>query len=81
MNQQEIETIITEILIEELAITRNVITLDSTFKDLGADSLDEMEIMIHIEKKFHLTISDEGATKLYDVRDLCKYIEAKLHAQ
>ncbi|MHB9142356.1 MAG: acyl carrier protein [Paludibacter sp.] len=79
MNQQEIETIVTEILVEELAITENEITLDSTFKDLGADSLDEMEIMIHIEKEFHITIPEEAATRLHDVRGLCKYIEDKLH--
>lgn len=81
MNIQEIERIVTEILVDELAITRNEITLDSTLKNLGADSLDEMEIMIHLEKKFHLNITDEAATKLHDVRSLCMYIEDKLQEQ
>ena len=52
MNRQEIEEIVIEIIAEELSIDTSEINLDSTFKDLGADSLDEMEIMIHIEKKF-----------------------------
>lgn len=81
MNQQEILPKVTEILVEELAISGNEITLDSTFKNLGADSLDEVEIIIHIEKKFHITIPDEAATKLHDVRSLCKYIEDKLQEQ
>ena len=78
MNRQEIEEIVIEIIAEELSIDTREINLDSTFKDLGADSLDEMEIMIHIEKKIHITISDDSATKLNNVRDLCKFIENKL---
>lgn len=78
---QEIITKVTGILVDELAIFENEITLDSTFKSLGADSLDEAEIMIQIEKKFHIAISDETAIKLYNVRGLCKYIEDKLQEQ
>jgi len=81
MNIQEIEAIVIGILAEELAIDTREINLYSTFIDLGADSLDEMEIMIHLEKKFHLNITDEAATKLHDVRSLCMYIEDKLQEQ
>lgn len=78
MKKQEIETIVIGILAEELAINTREINLDSTFIDLGTDSIDEMEIMIHVEKKFHITISDDSATKLNNVRDLCKFVENKL---
>ncbi len=78
MKKQEIEAIVIGILAEELAIDTREINLDSTFIDLGADSLDEMEIMIRVEKKFHITISDYSATILNNVRDLCKFIENKL---
>jgi acyl carrier protein len=78
MNRQEIEEIVIEIIAEELSIDTREINLDSTFIDLGADSLDETEIMIHVEKKFHITISDDSAATLNNVRDLCKFIENNL---
>lgn len=78
MNIQEIEAIVIGILAEELAIDTREINLDSTFIDLGADSLDETEIMIHVEKKFQITISDDSAATLNNVRDLCKFIENNL---
>lgn len=54
MTQKEIEAIVTEILIDKLNISDTEFILDSTSKDMGADSLDEVEMVIEIEKIFSI---------------------------
>ncbi len=78
MNTQEIETNITKILIEVLDITKDEVTIDSTFVNLGADSFDEYDIIVQIEKKFSINIDDRDIDEIVDVRGLCKFVENKL---
>jgi len=78
MNLQEIETIVSELLIEKLVISETEISFKSAIKDLGADSLDEVEIIIEIEKKFGITIPDDDILQIQNIGELCEYIEKKL---
>lgn len=54
MDSPKIETTVNKILADVLGITPNEITLDSTFVNLGADSFDELDIMVQIEKNLIL---------------------------
>jgi acyl carrier protein len=60
-----------DILVKQLGITESQITLDSRIQeDLGADSLDIMEIIMSVEERFQITIPDEAAEKVKTVEDL-----------
>ncbi len=52
MNLAEIETKVTEILMNKLGISETVISFESTLKDLGADSLEKIEIITDLEKEY-----------------------------
>ena len=54
--------------------------LDRSLKDMGADSLDEIEIFMKLEDKFKITISDEDADmiKKYTIRRIIEYIEQRI---
>ncbi|MDO9155154.1 MAG: phosphopantetheine-binding protein [Paludibacter sp.] len=81
MNQQEIKTIVSDILVDMLLISETEIKPDSTFKDLGADSLDEVEIILEVERKFHISISEEMIPQVLSVESLSNYIEKKIKEQ
>lgn len=67
------------IIIEKLGIEEKQITDDARFiEDLGADSLDTVEIVMALEEKFGMEIPDEEAEKLTTVGASIKYIEEKL---
>ena len=75
----ETEQKIIKIIAETLQIDKNKINLASLFvDDLGADSLDEVEIMLALEAAFECTISDEEAGKLSVVADVVNCIKKKL---
>jgi len=78
MNQQEIKTIVTETLIDKLRILETEISPETTMKDYGADSLDEVEIIMQLEKKFGIEIPDDFNPEERNIGGLCKYIEKKL---
>ena len=78
MNLQEIEAIVTEILKDKLGISKTEISLESTMKDLGANSLEQVEIVLELEKKFDFAIPDDIKPELQNIGSLCKYIEKKL---
>ena len=63
MNHQEIETKVTEILMNNLGISETGISFESTLKDLGADSLEQIEIILELEKEFGITIPDDIDTR------------------
>ena len=75
MKQQEIEIILTEILIDKLAISKTEISSESTMKELGADTLDEIEIIIELEQKLGIAIPDEIMPGLQNIGALCNSIE------
>lgn len=69
---------IKEILAEGLGLDFNEITLDSNIiEDLGADSLDMVEIVMAIEDEFSIDIQDEDIETIKTVEDIVKYIEDK----
>lgn len=68
-----------QIVSDKLAIPADQITADSTFADdLGADSLDVVELLMALEDEFGLTIDEEEAENIEAVRDVVRYIEDHL---
>ena len=67
-----------KIVIDRLGVEEAEVTLDANFKDdLGADSLDVVELVMELEDEFDLEISDEDAEKVTTVGEVVKYIEAQ----
>lgn len=68
-----------KIVAEKLNIEEKNVTAASRFQeDLGADSLDIVELLMEIEEEFGVNISDDESERLKTVGDAVKYIEAKL---
>jgi acyl carrier protein len=71
---------IKEIIIEELGVKPEKVILDAALADdFGADSLDALELFNQIESEFLVTISDDAATKMKDVKDLVDYVVEKVN--
>lgn len=69
---------IKEIIIEQLNVEEDLITMDThLMKDLEADSLDAVEIIMAIEDEFGIEVPDEDAEKFQTVSDIVSYVEAK----
>jgi acyl carrier protein len=67
-----------DIIAEELGVEREKLTNEASFmEDLGADSLDTVELVMAFEKEFDIDIPDEEAEKLRTVGDALKYLEEK----
>jgi acyl carrier protein len=68
-----------DIIVEELGVEREKLTEGASFmEDLGADSLDTVELVMAFEKEFDIDIPDEDAEKLRTVGDALKYLDEKL---
>ncbi len=73
---------IIEILRQQLNVPVHAVNINSNIsRDLGADSLDAVEIIMHCEEKFKITILEEEAEKLGTVGDLVSYIMNRLGVQ
>jgi len=67
-----------DIVVEELSVDANEVTLESTFvEDLGADSLDVVELVMRFEEEFDVEIPDEDAEKIINVGEAVRYIDGK----
>ena len=67
---------IKEIIAEQLGVEEDVITMETNLmKDLEADSLDAVEIIMAIEDEYDIEIPDEDAEKFQTVTDIVKYVE------
>jgi acyl carrier protein len=64
------------IIAEKLSIAPSAIQPQATLSDLGADSLDMVEIVMKIEEQFDIEINDEDAEKLHNVQDVIDYVYA-----
>jgi acyl carrier protein len=65
-----------EVVAEQLSVDKGEIKSESKFvEDLGADSLDVVELVMALEEKFDIEIPDEEAEKIATVADAVKYIE------
>lgn len=74
----EIADKVKEIVVEQLSVNEDQVTPEAKFiEDLGADSLDQVELVMALEEKFGAEIPDEDAEKLTTVGDAIKYIESK----
>jgi len=77
---ESIEEKVKHIIVEQLGVDADEIKAESSFvDDLGADSLDVVELVMALEEKFGLEISDEDAEKLTSVQQAIEYI--KQHAK
>ena len=64
-----------EIIVEQLGVSAEEVTLEASFiDDLGADSLDLVELIMAMEEEFGVEISDEDAEKIQTVQDVVNYI-------
>ncbi|MEL7655879.1 MAG: acyl carrier protein [Bacillota bacterium] len=71
---------IREIIVEQLGVEESAVTLEtSLMKDLEADSLDAVEIIMAIEDEFEIEVPDEEAEKFQNVGDIVKYVEEKIN--
>ncbi|HHX37645.1 MAG TPA: acyl carrier protein [Clostridiaceae bacterium] len=67
---------IKEILVEQLSVEENEVTIDSDFiDDLNADSLDIVELIMAMESEFDISIPDEDAEKINTVNDAVEYVK------
>lgn len=71
---------IKEIIIEELGVKPEKVVLEAALADdFGADSLDALELFNQIESEFLVSISDEAAIKMKDVKDLVDFVVEKVN--
>ena len=70
-----------KIVIEQLGVEEEQVTETASFQeDLGADSLDNVEMVMAFETEFNLEIPDEDAEKITNVKDAVAYIEKRLNS-
>ena len=68
---------VTDIVAEQLGVDRDKVTTDTSFvNDLGADSLDTVELVMELEEEFDITIPDEAAEKIQTVGQAVEHIES-----
>ena len=71
-----IEEQIVPLIVEKLGVNPSEVTMDASFtNDLGADSLDTVELMLDFEKKFNIAIPDDQQEKITTVGDVIRLIE------
>lgn len=76
MSSEEILEKIKSIIVEQLGVTDTAVTMEASFiDDLGADSLDIVELVMAIEEEFDIEIPDSDAEKVVTVGDVVDYIK------
>ena len=74
----EIAEKVKQIIVDRLGVDESEVTLEASFtNDLGADSLDTVELIMEFEKEFDTSIPDEEAEKIQTVGDAVTYIESQ----
>ena len=78
MSEKSIEEKVKDIIVEQLGVTAEQVTPSASFiEDLGADSLDTVELVMALEEAFDIEIPDEAAEGIATVGDAVKYIQDK----
>ena len=76
MADKPIDQRVKDIIVEQLGVKPDQVTPEAKFiEDLGADSLDTVELIMALEEEFGIEVPDEQAEKLQSVGDVIKYIE------
>ena len=76
-----IEDRVKKIVIEQLGANEDQVTAESSFvDDLGADSLDTVELVMALEEEFDMEIPDDQAESIATIKDAVSYIEAQANA-
>jgi acyl carrier protein len=76
-----IEARVRDLIVEQLGVNAEQVTNDASFvDDLGADSLDTVELVMAFEEEFGIDIPDEDAEKMSSVTDAIKYLEENAKA-
>ena len=74
----EITEKVKSIIVEQLGVNADEVTLEASFiEDLGADSLDIVELIMALEEHYEIEIPDEDAEKIQTVENVVSYIKAK----
>lgn len=75
----DVRSKVVSIIVDKLGVEESEVVNEASFtNDLGADSLDTVELIMEFEKEFNLSIPDEDAEKIETVGDAIKYIEEHL---
>jgi len=78
-DMSQLEEKVKDIIVEELGVEREKLTAAASFmEELGADSLDTVELVMAFEKEFDIDIPDEDAEKMRTVGDAMKYLHEKM---
>ena len=78
MSDKSIEDRVKDIIVDQLGVSADQVTLEAKFiEDLGADSLDTVELVMAFEEEFDIEVPDEEAEKLQSVGDVVTYINAQ----
>ena len=64
-----------EIIVDELSVDEAAVSIESTLEDLGADSLDAVELIMALEDELDMEIPDEDAESFVTVGDVVKYVK------
>jgi acyl carrier protein len=76
MAEKTIEQKVKDIIVEQLGVNADQVIQEAKFiEDLGADSLDTVELIMALEEEFGIEVPDEEAEKLVSVGDVTRYIE------
>ena len=74
-----LEARITDLIVEQLGVSKDEIVMKASFiDDLGADSLDIVELVMSMEEEFDIEIPDEDAEKIQTIGDAIAYLEERL---
>ncbi len=75
----DVEEKVKKIIVEQLGVDESEVTPDASFvEDLGADSLDTVELIMVLEEEFGIEIPDEDAEKIVHVKDAVQYIKDRI---
>jgi len=78
MSDKSIEERVKEIIVDQLGVSAEQVTMEAKFvEDLGADSLDTVELVMALEEEFDVEVPDDEAEKLQAVKDVVTFIEGK----
>jgi acyl carrier protein len=78
MSDKSIEERVKDIIVDQLGVSADQVTADAKFvEDLGADSLDTVELVMALEEEFDVEVPDDEAEKLQAVNDVVSFITSK----